>query len=107
MRQPGSTMKPFLYYSAVQNGFTPATRMRSAETTFELGQGSAYSPSNYHGYYADGPITLLQALALSDNIYAVKTHLFLGMDKLIDAAKQFGITSPLQKCRRLRSEHPQ
>ncbi|WP_195257849.1 transglycosylase domain-containing protein [Bacillus paralicheniformis] len=97
MRQPGSTMKPFLYYSAVQNGFTPATRMRSAETTFELGQGSAYSPSNYHGYYADGPITLLQALALSDNIYAVKTHLFLGMDKLIDAAKQFGITSPLQK----------
>lgn len=80
--------------------------MRSAETTFELGQGSAYSPSNYHGYYADGPITLLQALALSDNIYAVKTHLFLGMDKLIDAAKQFGINSPLQKCRRLRSEHP-
>ena len=44
-----------------------------------------------------GPITLLQALALSDNIYAVKTHLFLGMDKLIDAAKQFGINSPLQK----------
>ncbi|MFN2744643.1 MULTISPECIES: transglycosylase domain-containing protein [unclassified Bacillus (in: firmicutes)] len=96
-RQPGSTMKPFLYYSAIQNGFTPATRLRSAETTFELGQGNAYSPGNYHGYYADGPITLLQALALSDNIYAVKTHLFLGMDKLIDAAKQFGIKSPLQK----------
>ncbi|MCY8033021.1 transglycosylase domain-containing protein [Bacillus sonorensis] len=96
-RQPGSTMKPFLYYSAIQNGFTPATRMKSAETTFELGNGGAYSPSNYHGYYADGPITLLQALALSDNIYAVKTHLFLGMDKLMDAAKRFGITSPLQK----------
>ncbi|MED1740553.1 transglycosylase domain-containing protein [Bacillus swezeyi] len=96
-RQPGSTMKPFLYYSAIQNGFTPSTRMRSAETTFELGQGNAYSPSNYHGYYADGPITLLQALALSDNIYAVKTHLFLGMDKLVGAAKRFGITSPLQK----------
>ncbi|ATH93608.1 transglycosylase domain-containing protein [Bacillus glycinifermentans] len=96
-RQPGSTMKPLLYYSAIQNGFTPATRMRSAETTFELGNGALYSPSNYHGYYADGPITLLQALALSDNIYAVKTHLFLGMDKLIDAAKRFGITSPLQK----------
>ncbi|MDA7025348.1 transglycosylase domain-containing protein [Bacillus sp. CLL-7-23] len=96
-RQPGSTMKPFLYYAAIQNGFTPATRMRSAETTFDLGRGEIYSPGNYHGYYADGPITLLQALALSDNIYAVKTHLFLGMDKLVNTAKQFGIDSHLQK----------
>lgn len=78
-RQPGSTMKPLLYYIALQNGFTPATVMRSEETVFELddqGSGAAYSPSNYHGYYANDGITMLQALALSDNIYAVKTHLF-------------------------------
>ncbi|MGM0918683.1 MAG: transglycosylase domain-containing protein [Bacillota bacterium] len=99
-RQPGSTMKPLLYYIALQNGFTPATVMRSEETVFELddqGSGAAYSPSNYHGYYANDGITMLQALALSDNIYAVKTHLFLGMEQLVRAGKTFGINEKLDQ----------
>ncbi|MRX71117.1 PBP1A family penicillin-binding protein [Bacillus lacus] len=95
-RQPGSTMKPFLYYAAVKEGFTPATEMKSAPTVFTYDEGkSTYQPSNYNGYYAEKPITLAQAMALSDNIYAVKTHLFLGMEKLIFTAKTFGITSKL------------
>ncbi|CAM5375948.1 hypothetical protein BSAF29S_06040 [Bacillus safensis subsp. safensis] len=68
-------MKPLLYYIALQNGFTPATVMRSEETVFELdhqGSDAAYSPSNYHGYYPNDGIAQLQALALSDNIYAGK-----------------------------------
>jgi membrane peptidoglycan carboxypeptidase len=71
--------------------------MKSEETEFQIdAKGETYSPSNYNGYYANKPITLLQALALSDNIYAVKTHLFLGMNKLVQAAKEFGITAQLQ-----------
>ncbi|MEK3806825.1 PBP1A family penicillin-binding protein [Bacillus sp. FSL H8-0547] len=97
-RQPGSTMKPFLYYAAVNKGFTPSTLLKSEPYTFKFEDGkSVYKPSNYNGYYADGDITLAQAIALSDNIYAVKTHLFLGMNELIDTSKALGITSRLQK----------
>lgn len=71
--------------------------MKSEATEFQIDDnGDTYSPSNYNGYYANKPITLLQALALSDNIYAVKTHLFLGMNKLVSAAKEFGISEHLK-----------
>lgn len=98
IRQPGSTFKPLLYYAAIENGFTPATTMRSEQTTFRFQDNRPdYTPRNYKDAYANGEITMLQALALSDNIYAVKTHLFLGMDTLIETAKKFGITTKLEK----------
>ncbi|WEG13073.1 PBP1A family penicillin-binding protein [Pullulanibacillus sp. KACC 23026] len=95
-RQPGSSFKPFLYYAALRNNFTPSTTLLSAPTTFHYDNGKPYSPENYGGYYANGPITLMQALALSDNIYAVKTNLAIGMDQLVTTAKEMGITSPLE-----------
>lgn len=94
-RMPASSFKPFLYYAALENGYTATTMLESKPTTFELENGEVYQPSNYNGYYADKPITLAQALALSDNIYAVKTNMFLGAEKLVSAAKDFGITSDL------------
>ncbi|MGM7723589.1 transglycosylase domain-containing protein [Metabacillus sp. Hm71] len=97
-RQPGSTIKPLLYYTAVENGFTPSTEMMSEPTTFSYDDGNAtYKPSNYNGYYANDFITMLQAIALSDNIFAVKTHLFLGMEKLIQSGDLFGLTSKMKK----------
>ncbi|KEK25544.1 transglycosylase domain-containing protein [Bacillus gaemokensis] len=96
-RQPGSTFKPFLYYAALEKGFTPATRLKSEYTVFTLGDGvSKYNPKNYNDYYADDFVTMAQALAVSDNVYAVKTHLFLGEDSLTKTAKQFGIKSSLK-----------
>ncbi len=94
-RMAGSTFKPFLYYAALEHGYTPSTTLMSEQTTFELKDGTAYAPSNFHGYYADAPITLAQAIALSDNIYAVKTNLFMGTEELVDVARQFGIKSKL------------
>ncbi|WP_110112664.1 transglycosylase domain-containing protein [Bacillus sp. CGMCC 1.16541] len=97
VRQPGSTMKPLLYYAALEDGFTPSTLMRSERTTFTFDDGvSTYTPSNFNHYYAKGPITLAQAIALSDNVYAVKTHLFIGQNRLIEAAKEMGITTALK-----------
>lgn len=96
-RQPGSTIKPILYYAALENGFTPATTMKSTSTSFDLGQEQeVYQPANYNHAYANDFITMALAMAVSDNIYAVKTHLFLGMDTLVKTAKQMGIHSKLQ-----------
>ncbi|MBB6283049.1 transglycosylase domain-containing protein [Geobacillus subterraneus] len=96
-RQPGSTFKPFLYYAAIEQGFTPSTELRSELTTFTFDGGRAtYTPHNYNDYYANGPITLAQALAVSDNVFAVKTLQFIGADKLIETAKTLGITSKLK-----------
>ncbi|MFS0863026.1 transglycosylase domain-containing protein [Fredinandcohnia sp. 179-A 10B2 NHS] len=97
-RQPGSTFKPFLYYAALEKGYTPSTQIRSEVTTFSFDEDrSTYTPKNYKNYYANDTITLAQALALSDNVYAVKTHLFLGEDTLIKMAKKVGISSELDK----------
>ncbi|MDC3416803.1 transglycosylase domain-containing protein [Aquibacillus salsiterrae] len=94
-RMPGSSFKPFLYYAALENGFTATTTLMSKPTNFELANGTVYQPSNYNGYYADKPITLAQALALSDNIYAVKTNLFVSPETLVKTARKFGIKSKL------------
>ncbi|WP_071461426.1 transglycosylase domain-containing protein [Bacillus massilinigeriensis] len=98
VRQPGSTLKPILYYAALKQGFTPVTMMKSELTTFRFEDGrQPYTPHNFNNKYADKEITMAQALALSDNIYAVKTHLFLGEKELIETAKEFGLTTPMEK----------
>ena len=96
-RMTGSTFKPILFYAALERGFTANTTLMSKPTTFEFANNNTYQPRNYNGYYANDPITLAQALALSDNIYAVKTHLFIGMDTLVETAKKFGITGDLPR----------
>lgn len=94
-RQVGSTLKPFLYYNALENGFTPSTTFTSEQTTFAFAEEKTYSPHNFDEKYANGPISMATALAYSDNIYAVKTHLFLGEDSLVDTAKRVGIKTKL------------
>ena len=94
-RQVGSTMKPFLYYAALENNMTMSSTFSSEPTTFNLSNGKTYSPQNASDLYADKNITMATALALSDNIYAVKTNLFLGVDTMIEVAHRTGITADL------------
>ncbi len=94
-RQVGSTIKPFLYYSALENGFTPSTTFTSEKTTFSFSGNKTYTPKNYNDEYANGPISLAAAISYSDNIYAVKTHLFLGDEALPDILRRVGINEKL------------
>ncbi len=96
-RQVGSTMKPFLYYAALENNMTMSSTFSSEPTTFNLSNGKTYSPANASDLYANKNITMAAALALSDNIYAVKTNLFLGVDKMIGVAHRTGITAELNE----------
>ena len=94
-RQVGSTMKPYLYYAALENGFTSSTAFISEKTTFHLNNKETYSPKNYNDKYGDKAISMGAAVAYSDNIYAVKTNLFLGNKTLVDMAKRVGINEEL------------
>ena len=93
-RQVGSIMKPFLYYNALENGFTASTSFLSQETTFKVGNDT-YAPKNYNNLYPNKAISMASAIAFSDNIYAIKTHLFLGSESLVNIAKRVGINTEL------------
>ena len=95
-RQIGSAMKPILYYLALENGFTSSTCFTSEETTFAFADKQYYSPKNAGDVYGNKPISLAAAISYSDNIYAVKTILFLGEEALVNMSNRLGITSKMQ-----------
>ena len=94
-RSVGSTIKPFLYYAALENNFTASTTFTSERTTFVFSEDQTYSPTNYGDKYPNKEISLATAIAYSDNIYAVKTHLFLGSEVLVDMMKRVGVKEQL------------
>lgn len=95
-RQVGSTMKPILYYGALENNLVSSSKFKSEYTVFNINNKESYSPTNYGNKYANKEITMAAALALSDNIYAVKTNLFLGVDLLVNTSKRIGIKEKLE-----------
>ena len=95
-RQVGSSIKPFLYYAALENGMVSSSTFLSEPTTFMFSNNQSYSPANYNNKYGNKNITMAAALAYSDNIYAVKTHLFLGEETLVNTAKRMGIQGHLE-----------
>ncbi len=94
-RQVGSTMKSFLYYAALENNLVSSSLFKSEFTIFNTSDKQTYAPINYGNKYANKDITMAAAIAFSDNIYAVKTNLFLGSDELVKTAKRAGIKEDL------------
>jgi len=93
LRQPGSSIKPLTYATAFKQGYTPATLLMDAQTEFDGGVGQPlYVPKNYDGKFR-GPVLLRRALANSINVPAVKTLSLVGIDNLLQTARDFGITS--------------
>ncbi len=107
-RQPGSSIKPLIYASAFEKGWTPATLIWDVETDFsptgkdeDLLYSPPYHPTNYDGKN-HGPVLIREALASSFNIPAVKALQYVGIyddpttevrDGFVPFAKRFHIDS--------------
>ena len=101
LRQPGSTMKPFIYSLALMRGYTRNTVVFDVPTQFSTSchpvdilknTPPCYAPSDYDGTFR-GPMTFETALAQSINIPAIKVLYLVGIQNAITLAKSFGLTT--------------
>lgn len=86
-RQPGSAMKPFVYLAAIQSGKTPGSIVDDSPVDF-----NGWQPQNYSRDF-QGPMTYRYALQHSRNVAAVKIADEVGMRKILNLAKDMGITT--------------
>lgn len=93
-RQPGSSLKPIIYATAFEKGYTPATMLMDVKTDFYSGDPSEqpYSPVNYDGKFR-GPVQIRFALGNSLNIPAVKTLALVGIKDAMQNGYDMGITN--------------
>lgn len=89
-RQPGSSFKPYVYLTALQQGQTAATMIMDVEATFPQSDGSYYRPENYDRRY-HGPSSLRDSLARSYNIPAIKVMQDVGVADALRTAHRMGI----------------
>lgn len=91
-RQPGSTIKPVTYLTALRKGYTAATMLMDVKTSFPGGDKPEYVPENYDGKFR-GPVLVRSALANSLNIPAVKMLSMVGIRDMLQMAYEMGITT--------------
>ncbi len=91
-RQPGSSIKPFVYLTAMENGWTPSTLIWDVETQFPNGTAPPYVPKNFDDEF-HGPLRLRQTLGNSYNIPAVKALEYVGVCNFIANMQKIGLTA--------------
>jgi penicillin-binding protein 1A len=90
-RQPGSSFKPFVYATALDNGYTPSSIVVDAPITIDMGPGQeSWTPSNYDGK-PTGPHTLRYGIEQSKNLMTVRLAKDVGMPLVAEYARRFGI----------------
>ncbi len=93
-RQPGSAFKPFVYATALENGFTPATVVSDAPISVNGGNGKVYEPENYKGE-TFGPGPMRQGLVHSLNLMTLHIAMRVGMRKIAANAVKYGIVKSM------------
>ena len=88
VRQPGSAFKPFVYLTAMQNGFTPASIIEDKEEEFAKGWKPQNSDMQWHG-----KVSLRTALKRSINVPTIKLAREVGVDKIVANVERMGITT--------------
>lgn len=94
-RQPGSAFKPFVYAAALSAGFTPATVFEDSPVFVDQGNGDVWTPANFDEDYG-GRMTLRRALMRSSNTVTVRVSRAVGEARVVSAAQNNGIVSPLK-----------
>lgn len=89
-RQPGSSFKPFVYLTALEEGSTAASMIMDVATAFPESDGTYYRPENYDRQY-HGPVSIRNALARSYNIPAVRVLAQVGVGDALRTAHKLGI----------------
>ena len=96
MRQPGSAFKPFVYLTALANGFTPSSKVLDAPFEYNPGFGQPiWRPENYHQKFY-GPTPLRVGIEKSRNLMTVRLAEKIGMDKVKATVEKFGIIDNFQ-----------
>jgi penicillin-binding protein 1A len=95
LRQPGSSFKPFVYATALDNGYTPSSVVLDAPIEIDLGPGlGVWRPENFEGK-SSGPHTLRYGIEHSINQMTVRLAKDVGMPLIVEYAKRFGIYDDL------------
>jgi penicillin-binding protein 1A len=94
-RQVGSSIKPFIYASAIEAGRTVVDHLRDGPYSVQTATGT-WTPANYDNKYM-GDVTLMTALAYSLNTISVQLVVQVGLDRLIEVMRGFGIESPIPR----------
>jgi penicillin-binding protein 1A len=95
-RQPGSTIKPIVYASALDNGYTPSSVLVDGPIEIDQGQGGGiWRPDNFSVGHYRGPTTLREALKWSLNTVTVRLAQDIGMPLIGEYAKRFGVYDEL------------
>ena len=89
-RQPGSSVKPFVYLSALNNGETPATRVLDAPFVLTLENGEKWKPQNFSKKFY-GVSTIRTGIEKSRNLMTIRLAQKIGMKKVVNTFKHFGI----------------
>ena len=96
-RQPGSAFKPFVYLAALDSGFTPSTLILDAPFVIDQGPGlPKWRPANYAKKFY-GPSTMRLGIEKSRNLMTVRLAQTIGMDKVVDYAKRFGVVDNMSE----------
>lgn len=94
-RQPGSSFKPFVYLAALDEGFTPSSLILDAPFVMDQGNGQGkWKPQNISKRFY-GPTTLRVGIEKSRNLMTVRLARAIGIEKVVEYAKKFGISDDL------------
>lgn len=94
-RQPGSAFKPFVYLTALQQGYTTVSMVEDEPVSVQTGD-DIWTPANYGDNYG-GRMTLRQALVRSANAATVRVSRDVGIARVADVAEMLGIHTPLPR----------